>query len=86
MLTVDEQLPTLRGRRLLSKCIQSKAGKYGIKFWVICDSQISYTLKLDIHKNNELSEQRASNLGTTAALNYLTLSKTPVTTIALYNN
>ena len=68
-LTVDEQLLTFRGRCPFRQYIPSKPGKYGIKFWVICDSETSYALKLDIYKGKEPSEQRASNLGTTVVLN-----------------
>ena len=85
-MTVDEQLITFRGRNLFSQYIQSKPGNYGNKFWVICDSQTSDTLKIDIYKIKELSEQRASNLGTAVALSYLILSKTLVTTITLFRN
>ena len=67
-LTVDEQLMSFCGRCPFRQYIPSKPGKYGIKFWIICDSETSFTLKLDIYKGKEPNEQRASNLGTNVVL------------------
>ena len=68
ILTVDEQLVTFRGRCLFRQYIPSKPGKYGIKFWVICDSTTRYALKMDVCKGKETNEQRVSNLGTSVVL------------------
>jgi Transposase IS4 len=47
-MTVDEQLVTYRGRCPFRQYIPSKPGRYGIKFWAICDSVTSYAWKLEI--------------------------------------
>ena len=67
-LTVNEQLLTFRDRCPFRQFFPSKPGKYGIKFWVIRDSETSYALKMDIYKGKEDNEQRASNLGTGVVL------------------
>ena len=47
----------------------SNPGKYGIKFSLICDSETSYPLKLDVYKGKEPNKQITSSLGTIVVLN-----------------
>ena len=48
-VTVDEQLLTYRGRVPFKQYIPSKPGKYGIKFWMLCDSKTSYVCRLQVY-------------------------------------
>ena len=57
-LTVDEQLVKLRDRCPFREYMPSKPGKYGIKFWAICDSTLYYIPKMDVHKGREIGEPR----------------------------
>lgn len=41
-VAVDEQLVAFRGRCPFRQYMSSKPAKYGIKFWVLCDSATSY--------------------------------------------
>lgn len=67
-LTIDEQLVTFRGKCPFRQYIPSKPGRYGIKFWAICDSETSYALKLDIYKGKEPNDKKAKNVGTNVVL------------------
>lgn len=42
-VTVDEQLLPYRGRCPFTQYLPSKPAKYGIKIWVVCDSETYYT-------------------------------------------
>lgn len=57
-LTVGDQLFPFRGRTRFTQYIPSKAAKYGIKVWWICDSKSHYPLKGMIYtgKGGETSE------------------------------
>lgn len=68
-MTIDEQLVTFRGRCPFRQYIPSKPGRYGIKFWAICDSDTSYVWKMDIYKGKEAGEQRSVKLGETVVKN-----------------
>jgi hypothetical protein len=48
-VTVDEQLLTYRGRCPFIQYIPSKPGKYGIKFWMLCDSKTSYVSRVQVY-------------------------------------
>lgn len=56
-MTVDEQLVSFRGKCPFRQYMPSKPGKYGLKFWVICDSVTSYAWKLELYTGkNEVRE------------------------------
>lgn len=61
-MTVDEQLVTFRGRCPFRQYIPSKPGRYGIKFWAICDSITSYAWKLEVY-TGKTGEKREKNQG-----------------------
>ena len=62
-MTVDEQLVTFRGRCPFRQYIPSKPGKYGIKFWVICDSTTSYVWNMQIYSGKNPKQGREANQG-----------------------
>lgn len=43
-MTIDEKLEALRGRCNLVQCIPNKPAKYGIKMFILCDSQTYFTV------------------------------------------
>ena len=71
----NEQLVKFCGRCPFRQYIPSKPRKYGIKFWIICDSTTSYAFKMDIYKGKETNERRASNLGTNVAITFWCLQE-----------
>ncbi|XP_029633775.1 piggyBac transposable element-derived protein 4-like [Octopus sinensis] len=52
-MTVDEQLVSFRGHCPLWVYIPSKLGKYRIKIWATCDSETSYTWKMQIYTRKD---------------------------------
>jgi hypothetical protein len=62
-MTVDEQLVTFRGRCPFKQYIPSKPGRYGIKIWVICDSENSYVWKMQIYQGKESDSSREVKQG-----------------------
>ena len=61
-LTIDEQLLPFCGRVSFRQYIPSKPDKYGMKIWLICDSDTSYPL-LGIPYLGKEGLQRGQNLG-----------------------
>lgn len=53
-VTVDEQLVAFRGRCPFRQYIPSKPAKYGIKFWVLCDSATSYVWNIQPYTGKEI--------------------------------
>ena len=64
-LTIDEQLVSFPSCCSFRQYMSSKAGKYGIKIWAICDSTSHYVLKMDVYKGKEIlvGDPRETNLG-----------------------
>lgn len=62
-VTVDEQLLTYRGRVPFKQYIPSKPGKYGIKFWMLCDSKTSYVYRLQVYTGRTVGQEREQNQG-----------------------
>ena len=62
-VTVDEQLLTYRGRVPFKQYIPSKPGKYGIKFWMLCDSKTSYVCRLQVYTGKQSGQEREHNQG-----------------------
>ena len=57
-MTIDEQLMTFTGRCPFKMFIPSKPGKYGIKIWIVSDSETSYCCNLQVYtgRSGELHE------------------------------
>ena len=49
-VTVDEQLYPYQGRCPFTQCMPSKPSKYGIKFWVLCDSESFYCFNIHLYR------------------------------------
>lgn len=56
--TVDEQLVSFRGRCPFKVFMPSKPDKYGIKVWVLCDTNTAYAYNLEVYlgKTGEFPE------------------------------
>ena len=67
-LTIDEQLVTFRGRCPFKQYIPSKPGKYGLKFWVCCDSETSYICNIQLYTGREVGQIREKNQGTSVVM------------------
>ncbi|XP_050509073.1 piggyBac transposable element-derived protein 4-like, partial [Diabrotica virgifera virgifera] len=61
--TIDEQLVAFRGRYPFKQYIPSKPAKYGIKILVLCGSNTSYALKLQIYTGKEAGAAPERNQG-----------------------
>lgn len=48
-MTVDERLQAFRGKFFGKVYMSSKPGKFGIKFWIICDAQNSYVHNFQVY-------------------------------------
>lgn len=48
-ITIDEQLLGFRGRCEFKQYMPSKPAKYGIKFWVLCDSVTNFAWNLQVY-------------------------------------
>ena len=53
-LTVDEQLVRFFGRCPFRMYMPAKPAKYGIKFWVLCDSAHGYCLKFQVYSGRAI--------------------------------
>ncbi|XP_029648376.1 piggyBac transposable element-derived protein 4-like [Octopus sinensis] len=62
-MTVEEQLVSFRGRCPFRVYIPSKPGKYGIKIWVVYDSETSYVWKMQIYTGKDPVKGRETNQG-----------------------
>ena len=71
MLTVDEELVTFRGRCPFKQYIPSKPGRYGIKFWILSDSKLSYVYNMETYIGKKPIAGREVNLGERVVLGLL---------------
>ena len=55
-VTVDEQLVPFRGRCAFRMFMKSKPAKYGLKFWVLCDSSTAYVLNIQLYSGKQSSQ------------------------------
>lgn len=62
-VTVDEQLIAFRGRCPFRQYMPSKPAKYGIKFWVLCDSATSYVWNIQPYTGKEMGSAPEKNQG-----------------------
>ncbi|KAJ8311222.1 hypothetical protein KUTeg_011225 [Tegillarca granosa] len=49
-LCVDETLISCKGHSVMRQYIPSKAAKYGIRFWVLCEAATGYILQMHIYR------------------------------------
>lgn len=49
-ICVDETLVASKGHNIMRQYIPSKAGKFGIKFWMLCESATGYILQMTVYR------------------------------------
>ena len=49
-LCVDETLVATKGHSIMRQYIPSKAAKFGIKFWMLCESATGYILQMSVYR------------------------------------
>ncbi|KAJ8319539.1 hypothetical protein KUTeg_002887 [Tegillarca granosa] len=49
-ICVDETLVASKGHNIMRQYIPSKAGKFRIKFWMLCESATSYILQMTVYR------------------------------------
>ena len=52
-VTIDEQLYPFRGRCKYIQYIPSKPAKYGLKFWLLCDSSSYYIYSMEMYTGKD---------------------------------
>lgn len=62
-VTVDEQLIGFRGRCPFRQYMPKKPSKYGIKFWLLCDSVNSYVWNIQIYTGKDAGTSSEKNQG-----------------------
>lgn len=62
-VTIDEQLVPFRGRCPFRQYIPSKPAKYGIKIWIICDSESYYTHNAQVYLGRVANTAVERNVG-----------------------
>lgn len=60
-VTIDEQLFSCKSRCSFIQYMPQKPGKFGMKYWLICDSNTSYVLRAEPYTGKD--EQRELSLG-----------------------
>lgn len=60
-VTIDEQLFSCKSRCSFIQYMPQKPGKFGLKFWLICDTKTSYVLRAEPYTGSD--EQRELPLG-----------------------
>jgi len=71
MLAVDEELVTFRGRSSFKQYKHSKPGRYGIKFWILSDSKLSYVYNMETYIGKKPNAGREVNFGEKVVLDLL---------------
>ncbi|XP_066260434.1 piggyBac transposable element-derived protein 4-like [Euwallacea similis] len=70
-VTVNEQLVAFRGRCPFRQYMPSKPAKYGIKFWVLCDSATSYVWSIQPYTGKEIGSIPERNQGMRVVLDLI---------------
>ncbi|XP_033761258.1 piggyBac transposable element-derived protein 4-like [Pecten maximus] len=52
-LCVDETLVGSRGHSVMRQYIPSKASKYGVKFWMLCEAATGYIMQMFVYRGKE---------------------------------
>ena len=71
MLTIDETLVTFKGRCPFKQYIPSKPGGYGLKFWILSDSNSRYVYNMETYIGKKSNAGREVNLGEKILLDLL---------------
>lgn len=67
-VTVDEQLVPFRGRCPFTQYIPSKPAKYGMKKWILCDSESYYAYNIELYVGRNRNERPEVNQGARVVL------------------
>ncbi|XP_053968719.1 piggyBac transposable element-derived protein 4-like [Anastrepha ludens] len=70
-VTIDEQLVAFRGRCPFRQYIPAKPAKYGIKFWVLCDSTTSYVWNIQPYTGKAIGRTSEKNQGMRVVLDLI---------------
>lgn len=62
-VTVDEQLYSYRGRCKYRQYMPKKPAKYGLKFWLCCDSETFYVYNLEMYTGKDDAADQTVSLG-----------------------
>ena len=71
-VTVDEQLVGFQGRCPFRQYMPSKPAKYGIKFWMLCDSSTTYVWNIQVYTGKEIGAVPERNQGLRVVLDLCT--------------
>ena len=74
-LCVDETLVPTKGHNVMRQYIPSKVAKFGIKFWMLCESATGYILQMSVYRGRHFDPVPAGILqGTRVVVDLLTSS------------
>ncbi|VDI52976.1 Hypothetical predicted protein [Mytilus galloprovincialis] len=59
---VDETLMATKGHNVMRQYIPSKAAKFGIKFWMLCESATGYILQMSVYRGRHFDPVPAGQL------------------------
>jgi len=59
---VDESLVASKGHNVMRQYIPSKAAKFGIKFWLLCESTSGYILHMSVYRGRNFDPVPAQQL------------------------
>lgn len=59
---VDETLMGTKGHTVMRQYIPSKAAKFGIKFWMLCESATGFILQMSVYRGKEFELVPAGQL------------------------
>ena len=68
-VTIDEQLFSCKSRCSFTQYMPQKPGKFGLKFWLVCDAKTSYVLRAEPYTGSD--EQRQMPLGEHVVMNLM---------------
>ena len=67
-VTLDVTVVSFRGRCSFKQYTPSKAAKYGLKFWCLCDASTAYCLRMQPYFGTDHGAVRTTNLGKKVAI------------------
>lgn len=71
-ICVDETLVPTKGHNIMRQYIPSKASKFGVKFWMLCESSSGYIMHMAIYRGRSFDPVPAGQLqGTQVVWNLL---------------
>jgi len=71
-VTIDEQLIGFRGKCPFRQYMPKKPNKYGIKFWVLCDSKNCYVWNIQVYTGKDIGQAPEKKQGLRVVLDLCT--------------